>query len=57
MQHMNKTERELVQLRLQGETITSAAKLLGLKPAYARVLLGRMKTRLAAMFDLPEGFP
>src|SRR5262249_37664192 len=57
MQYMNKTERDLVQLLLQDETITSAAKLLGLDPKYARVLLSRMKTRLAAMFDLPEGFP
>jgi hypothetical protein len=57
MQYMNKTERDLVQLLLQGETITSAAKLLELDPAYARVILSRMKTRLAALFDLPDGFP
>jgi RNA polymerase sigma-70 factor (ECF subfamily) len=57
MQYMNKTERDLVQLLLQGETITSAANLLELNPAYARVLLSRMKTRLAALFNLPDGFP
>src|SRR5262245_53077286 len=55
--YMNKTEKELVELLLQGHTITSAANLQGLNPAYARVLIGRMKTRLAGMFELPEGFP
>jgi DNA-directed RNA polymerase specialized sigma24 family protein len=57
MTYMNKTEKELVELLLQGHTITSAAKLRELSPAYARVLIGRMKTRLAGMFELPAGFP
>jgi DNA-directed RNA polymerase specialized sigma24 family protein len=57
MKYMNKTEKELVELLLQGHTITSAANLRGLTPAYARVLIGRMKARLAGMFDLPAGFP
>jgi RNA polymerase sigma factor (sigma-70 family) len=57
MKYMNKTEKELVELLLQGHTITSAARLLGLTPAYARVLKGRMAARLGAMFQLPEGFP
>ena len=53
--YMNQTEKELVDLLLQGHTITSAAELLGLKPAYARVLYGRMKVRLGGEFppDLP----
>jgi DNA-directed RNA polymerase specialized sigma24 family protein len=55
--YMNPTERKLVDLLLQGHTITSAAELLGLKPAYARVLYGRMKVRLAGMFELPPEFP
>src|SRR6516165_6196994 len=42
MKYMNETEKELVRLRLEGHTITSAAKHLGLTPAYARVLMGRM---------------
>jgi DNA-directed RNA polymerase specialized sigma24 family protein len=57
MKYMNETEKELVRLCLQGHTITSAAEHLKLTPAYARVLLGRMRARLAAMFDLPLGFP
>jgi DNA-directed RNA polymerase specialized sigma24 family protein len=57
MKYMNETEKELVQLLLQGHTITSAATLLALSPAYARVLMSRMKARLATMFDLPRGFP
>ncbi len=57
MRYMSKTEKELVELLLQGHTITSAAKLRGLTPAYARVLIGRMKARLATMFELPAGFP
>ena len=57
MKYMNKTEKELVQLLLQGHTTASAAELLGIKPAYARVLMSRMKARLAAMFELPAGFP
>jgi DNA-directed RNA polymerase specialized sigma24 family protein len=55
--YMNKTERELVQLLLQGHTTASAAKLLEMNPDYARALLSRMKKRLAGMFDLPPGFP
>jgi hypothetical protein len=55
--YMNQTEKELVDLLLQGHTITSAAELRGLKPAYARVLIGRMRTRLAGMFELPPDFP
>jgi DNA-directed RNA polymerase specialized sigma24 family protein len=55
--YMNPTEKELVDLLLQGHTITSAAKLRGLTPGYARVLVGRMRARLAAMFELPADFP
>jgi DNA-directed RNA polymerase specialized sigma24 family protein len=55
--YMNKTERELVQLLLQGHTTASAAKLLELDAHYARVLMGRMAARLAGIFDLPPGFP
>ena len=57
MKYMNETEKALVQLLLQGHTITSAARLLELTPAYARVLLSRMRARLGTMFDLPRGFP
>src|SRR5262249_43433483 len=57
MRYMNKTEKELVGLIREGHTITDAAKLLGLSPAYARVLLSRMRARLDTMFDLPAGFP
>jgi DNA-directed RNA polymerase specialized sigma24 family protein len=57
MRYMNKTEQELVKWLLQGHTTASAAEQLGIKPAYARVLMGRMKARLATMFELPAGFP
>jgi RNA polymerase sigma-70 factor (ECF subfamily) len=57
MKYMNKTEQELVRLRLEDHTLESAARLLGLDPGYARVIMGRMKERLAAMFELPVGFP
>jgi DNA-directed RNA polymerase specialized sigma24 family protein len=57
MEYMNQTEKALVELRLEGHTIASAAKLRGITPAYARVIIGRMKIRLGGMFDLPEGFP
>jgi RNA polymerase sigma-70 factor (ECF subfamily) len=55
IKHMSETEIALVKLRLEGHTTASAARELGLDPAYARVLLGRMRERLAPMFDLPEG--
>jgi hypothetical protein len=55
--YMDRTEKALVELRLQDHTITSAAQQLGLDPNYARVILGRMKKRLAGMFDLPVDFP
>jgi DNA-directed RNA polymerase specialized sigma24 family protein len=57
MKYMNKTEKELVRLRLQHHTLESAARVLGLDPGYARVFIGRMKERLGAMFELPEAFP
>jgi DNA-directed RNA polymerase specialized sigma24 family protein len=57
MTYMSKTEQELVRLILQGHTTASAAEHLGIKPAYARVLMSRMKARLATMFELPESFP
>src|SRR5262249_45728429 len=57
MRYMNETEKALVELLRQGHTITSAAGELGLTPAYARVLLGRMKVRLGTTPGFPEGFP
>jgi DNA-directed RNA polymerase specialized sigma24 family protein len=54
LKYMSKTEKELVQLLRQGHTITSAAQLLELTPAYARVIMGRLRARLG---ELPEGFP
>ncbi len=46
--HLDKTERELVELIRQGHTTKSAADALGLDPDFARVKLWRAKKRLAA---------
>jgi DNA-directed RNA polymerase specialized sigma24 family protein len=56
LKYMSKTEKDLFQLYRQHHTITAAANVLGLTPAYARVLWGRMKARLGTMFKLPEDF-
>jgi DNA-directed RNA polymerase specialized sigma24 family protein len=57
MKYMDETEKGLVELQRQGLSITAAAERRGLNPAYARVLMSRMRTRLGTMFDFPPGFP
>jgi DNA-directed RNA polymerase specialized sigma24 family protein len=52
---MSKTQRELAERVMDGQTIAAAARALGLTPQYARVIWGRMRTELHEIF--PDSFP